>query len=30
MIVCNAIPLTLFQDDGFQFLNGAFASSIEV
>ena len=30
MIVYNRVPLTLFQDDGFQSLNGNFAKSLEI
>ena len=30
MIVCNGVPLTFFQDDGFQLLNGTFAKILEI
>ena len=30
MIVCNGVPLTFFQDDGFQLLNGTFAKNLEI
>ena len=30
MIVYNGVPLTFFQDDGFQLLNGSFAKHFEV
>ena len=30
MIVYNGVPLTFFQDDGFQLLNGNFAKNLEI
>ena len=30
MIVYNGVPLTFFQDDGFQLLNGTFAKNLEI
>ena len=30
MIVYNRVPLTFFQDDGFQLLNGNFAKNLEI
>ena len=30
MIVYNGVPLTFFQDDGFQLLNGNFAQNLEI
>ena len=30
MIVYNGVPLTFFQDDGFQLLNGNFAKNFEI
>ena len=30
MIVYNGVPLTFFQDDGFQLLNGNFAKSFGI
>ena len=30
MIVYNGVPLTFFQEDGFQLLNGTFAKNLEI
>ena len=30
MIVYNGVPLTFFQDDGCQLLNGTFAANLEI
>ena len=30
MIVYNGVPLTFFQDDRFQLLNGTFAKKLEI